>query len=470
MSNTLTQHFPILLVDDDEAVLNAISFAFLTNGITNIIAVSDSRKVLAVLEEQEVAFVLLDLSMPYFSGEQILEKIKKKYVDLPVIMATANDDTETVVSCMKLGAFDYIVKPIDTGRLLSAARLAMEFRELRQENIRLRNQSLTLGLKQNPAFSEIRTQNQKMFSIFRYIESIANSSQPVMITGETGSGKDLIARAIHQLSGRKGELVSVNVAGLDDNIFADALFGHAKGAYTGATSVRDGQVKKAAQGSLFLDEIGDLSMLSQVKLLRLVQEREYMPLGSDKPKYTDARIIVATHRDLDSLKDSGDFRKDLYFRLYSHQIHLPPLRERLEDLPILVEYFLELAAKELKKKKPTIPNEVYTLLRLHNFPGNIRELQALVFDAVSKHTSGVLSLETFRNVVASTSKKNIVETEDGLTEQSNFQLPTLNLKEARRLLVAEAMKRAEDNKTVAAQLLGVSRQAVSQYLRSKPTK
>lgn len=466
MSKPLAQKLPILLVDDDEAILEAMSLAFHMNGITNVITQSDSRKVMDFLEEQEVAFVLLDLTMPHITGEELLKKITAKYPQLPVVMATANDDTETVVSCMKTGAFDYIVKPIDTARLLSATHCAMEIRELRIENDLLRNQKRVTSLENPEVFSDIMTQNSKMIAIFKYIESIAQSSQPVMITGETGVGKDLIAKAIHKLSGRKGELVSVNVAGLDDNIFADTLFGHAKGAYTGATSVRDGQVKKAAKGTLFLDEIGDLSMMSQVKLLRLVQEREYLPLGSDRPMYTDARIIVATHRDLDSLKDSGDFRKDLYFRLYSHQIHLPPLRERLEDLPLLVEHFLEISAKELNKKKPTAPKEIYDLLKTFHFSGNVRELQALIYDAVSKHTSGVLSLETFRNAVASTGVASCTVNGDGGETGTGINLPNLNLKDARRLLVEEAMKRANDNKTVAAKLLGISRQAVSQYLRA----
>lgn len=464
MKKVFVTDLPILLVDDEEIVLKAITRAFNANGITNVVTISDSREVLSFLARQEVALIFLDLAMPHITGEKLLEMIIQNYPQIPIIMATANDDVATIVSLIKKGAFDYIVKPIDTARLLSAARCAIEVRELRSEKALLHKRRRKKELQEPDAFSEILTNNEELLSIFLYIEAIAQSSQPVVITGETGVGKDLIAKVIHRLSKRSGNLVPVNVAGLDDNIFADTLFGHIKGAYTGAENARGGQIKKAGGGTLFLDEIGDLSMMSQVKLLRLVQEREYMPLGSDKSEYTDARIVVATNRNLDLLKEEGKFRKDLYFRLYSHQIHVPPLRERLEDLPLLVEYFLKKAALDLNKKKPTIPDEVYTLLNTYHFPGNIRELQSLIFDAVSKHKTGVMSLDTFRAAVGG--GKQVTATESSSKSAVSFgdQLPTI--KDVRRLLVEEAMKRADYNKTVAARLIGITRQSLSQYLQT----
>ncbi len=467
MNKPFITDLPILLIDDEEVVLKAMKRAFNLAGITNIITVNDSREVLSAMAQQDVAFVLLDLSMPHLTGDVLLEMIIQSHPQVPVIMVTANDDVSTIVSCIKKGAFDYIVKPVDTGRLLAAARGAVEVRELRSENAILHKRKQKKGLKTPDAFDEMLTRNEEMISIFHYLEAISHSSQPFIITGETGVGKDLIAKAIHRLSGRKGDFVAVNVAGLDDNIFADTLFGHIKGAYTGAERDRGGQIKKAAGGTLFLDEIGDLSMASQVKLLRLIQEREDTPLGSDKPEYTDTRIVAASNRNLDELKETGEFRKDLYFRICAHQAHIPPLHERLEDLPLLVEHFLKKAALEFNKKKPTVPDEIYVLLNAYHFPGNIRELRSLVYDAVSKHSSGVMSLDTFRKAIGGgkqgSTKKST--TQSMLTFGS--QLPSM--KEIRRLLVDEALKRAENNRTVAARLIGITRQSLSQYLQPDST-
>jgi transcriptional regulator with PAS, ATPase and Fis domain len=193
--------------------------------------------------------------------------------------------------------------------------------------------------------------------------------------------------------------VALNVAGLDDTMFSDTLFGHKKGAFTGADQARDGMIACAGKGTLFLDEIGDLNESSQIKLLRLLQEHEYYPVGSDSFRKSDARIVLATNHDLQKLIATGKFRNDLYYRLCAHQIHIPPLRERLDDIPMLLDHFLDSAAKELNKKKPTPPGELVTLLTLYSFPGNVRELEAMVFDAVARHTSGILSMESFRKVI-----------------------------------------------------------------------
>ena len=467
MNKPFITDLPILLIDDEEAVLKAMTRAFNLAGITNIITVNDSREALSTMANHEVAFVLLDLAMPHLTGDTLLEMIIQNHPQVPVIMVTANDDVSTIVSCIKKGAFDYIVKPVDTGRLLAAARGAVEVRELRSENAILHKRKQKKGLKNPDAFDDVLTRNEEMLSIFQYLEAIAHSSQPFVITGETGVGKDMVAKSIHRLSGRKGEFVAVNVAGLDDNIFADTLFGHIKGAYTGAERDRGGQIKKAAGGTLFLDEIGDLSMASQVKLLRLIQEREYTPIGSDKPEYTDARIVAASNRNLDELKETGEFRKDLYFRICAHQVHVPPLRERLEDLPLLVEHFLKKAALEFDKKKPTVPDEIYVLLNTYHFPGNIRELRSLVYDAVSKHGSGVMSLDSFRKAVGGGKQAPVSKAPSQSQLTFGSQLPSM--KEIRRLLVDEAMQRAENNRTVAAQLIGITRQSLSQYLQPDRT-
>jgi len=314
----------------------------------------------------------------------------------------------------------------------------------------------------------IITGNKDMFSVFEYIHSTAPSSQPILITGETGTGKELVAKSIHKASKVKGEMVTVNAAGLDDNVFSDTLFGHIKGAFTGADRPRRGLIEKANFGTLFLDEIGDLTSMSQVKLLRLLQEGEYLPIGQDESKHSSARILTATNVNLWLLEGQGRFRKDLNYRLRTHHINIPPLRDRLDDLPLLVNHFLKKAAKSLNKKKPTAPKELISLLSTYSFPGNIRELEAMIFDAVSRHTERILSLHTFKSHmdrVRKAEKRNRKKDENGhLSVAFPEELPTI--KEATKILVDEAMKRASGNQTIAAKMLGISRQALGKRLRA----
>ncbi|MDM8525766.1 sigma 54-interacting transcriptional regulator [Desulfococcaceae bacterium HSG8] len=324
-------------------------------------------------------------------------------------------------------------------------------------------------LKKPEVFKKIITNDPEMLKIFHYVESISHTNQPVLITGETGVGKELIARCIHEIRETKGNLVVINVAGLDDNIFSDTLFGHTRGAFTGAEQPRRGLVEQASGGTLFLDEIGELTPASQVKLLRLLQEGEYFPLGDDQPRYTDAYIITATNENLWQLQRGGRFRKDLNFRLRTHHIHTPPLCERPEDITLLVDYFMDEAARTLEKKRPTPPKELFTLLRTYSFPGNIRELRAMVFDAISRHKSKVLSLETFRAHIAQEQEHRVSQSEPGIDEASPFallrELPTI--RQATQMLVTEAMKRANGNQSIASRMLGISQPALSKRLKNR---
>ncbi len=472
MSETLYPTLPILMVDDETHLLYSFELNLGDAGMNNTITCSDSRLVMEIFNEKEIGTLLLDLSMPFLSGEAVLEKVRAEYPEIPVIIITGNSEIETAVECMKLGAFDYLLKPVERSRLVSSVKRAIEMRELREENKLLKKQIFDPKLMCPDAFREIISGNEKMHYIFHYMESIAKTSEPILITGETGVGKELIANAFYQLSGRKGRFVPVNVAGLDDQMFTDTLFGHKKGAFTDAVKDRGGLIETAGGGTLFLDEIGDLSVPSQVKLLRLLQEREYYPLGEDEPKYSDALVIVATNQDLYHIKESGKFRKDLYFRLNVHNITIPPLRERLDDLPLLVEHFLKEAAGKLGKKKPTYPPELITLLSTYHFPGNIRELRSMIFDAVSTHKSRVLSLNSFRNYlkkrrefiehspITEPKKKN---GDEPLVVFPSEQLPSPRYSQL--LLIKEALKRSQNNQSVAAQLLGISRQALNRRIK-----
>jgi len=465
---SLYPQLPILMVDDEMQTLNSFDFVLRSASMNHTIRCQDSRKVMAIFSEQEIEVMLLDLSMPYVSGEELLSMVTKDFPEVPIIVVTGSNDVETAVRCMKSGAFDYMVKPVEKSRLVSGVRRAIEIRELQRENKWLRAHVLSDRLEHPEIFSEIITNSPAMKSIFQYIEAISPSPQPVLITGETGVGKELVAKAIHRLSHRTGPFVPVNVAGLDDNVFADTLFGHRKGAFTGADQTRSGMVEQASGGTLFLDEIGDLSLASQVKLLRLSQDGEFFALGSDVAKRSDARVLVATNQDLEFLQSSGRFRKDLYYRLCAHHVHLPPLRERREDLPLLIDHFLETASQTLGKKKPTPPMELFTLLSTYHFPGNVRELQSMILDAVSSHQSGKLSLEVFKSYIRQkhpafdVDSKPLPPGEDMLISFSD-QLPTL--KKAEQSLISEALKRAKGNQAIAAQMLGITRQALNKRLK-----
>lgn len=460
---------PILLVDDEEHFLSSAELVLNSNRFTNIETCSDSTKVLELLKSKEYSIVALDINIPNISGKELLPKILENFPEMPVIIITAINDVESAVECMKLGAFDYLVKPIDDERLISSLKRGLHFASVRNENLRLRESLFKDKLEYPEAFSHVITNSTKMRSIFKYIEAISKTNLPVLITGETGVGKELIAKAIHQISGREGELVPLNVAGVDDNLFSDTLFGHRKGAFTGAEKDRKGLIEQAENGSLFLDEIGDLSIESQVKLLRLLQDGKYYPLGSDVAKLSDARIIVATHKDLDKMKDGDIFRKDLYYRLKAHHVHIPPLRERKEDIPILISHFLTTASEELNKKRPTSPKELYTSLTNYTFPGNVRELEGIIFDAVSRHTSGILSIESIRKKTIGTeeniSEKNIFSKKENFSDSIIFtsQFPTF--KSAELLMIKEALKRSENNQTIAAQLLGITRRALNNRIQ-----
>jgi DNA-binding NtrC family response regulator len=283
----------------------------------------------------------------------------------------------------------------------------------------------------------------------------------VLVTGESGTGKELIARVIHKVSGRPGRFVPVNVSGLDDTLFSDTLFGHVKGAFSGADSARKGFIEQAAEGTLFLDEIGDLELVSQIKLLRLLQEGEFYALGTDTPGRCSARIIAATNADLKAKQLDKSFRPDLYYRLMAHHIELPPLRDRPEDLALLIPHFAREAAGQLSKQPPEIPKDLVPLLSPYGFPGNIRELSSLLYDAVSRSDSGRLDIGFFREYIDKHGSDAESPAAPSLERQlfSGGRLPTLQ--EAENMLIREALRVSGGNQSAAARLIGVSQSTLS---------
>ena len=316
------------------------------------------------------------------------------------------------------------------------------------------------------AFKKITTEDDQMFQLFEYCTNISSSRQPVLITGETGTGKELFARAIHESSGRVGELVVVNIAGLDDTLLSDVLFGHVKGAFTGAVSDRCGLIERAANGTLFLDEVGEMSMACQVKLLRVLQYGEYFVLGDDKLRHSSARMILATHRDLRQMASENKFREDLFYRISTHHVQIPPLRARRDDLPAILKNLSAKICQEMDRPELVIGAETVRILNQYSFPGNIRELEAIIYDAIANCDRGVseLQAEHIGKFIRTGTRP-----ESTGAEMQNYpdlasciqHIDTLpELKDNDKILIAEAIRRANGNLSKAARMLGVSPQAI----------
>lgn len=463
-----TTDLPVLLVDDQEVLCNMMSLTLCEAGITNVICISDSRQVLPFLREHGAALVLLDLVMPHLSGQELLGLIHTVCPCIQVVVVSGANELHTAVDCMKLGALDYLSKPVEASRLIACVKNALKIRGMQHELMAMKKYLLEDTLEHPDAFAAIKTCSSTMRALFQYSEVIARSSQPILITGETGVGKDLLAQAVHRLSGLNGELVSVNVAGLDDATFADTLFGHKKGAFTGADQAREGLIARASDGTLFLDEIGDLEERSQIKLLRLLQDGDYYPVGSDTPKRSRARIVAATNHTLSERVDQKLFRRDLLCRLSMHTIHIPPLRERPKDIPLLLDHFLEEAALAYGKPRPAVAGDLIFHLSRLSFPGNVRELKAMAYDAVVRHGGGELTAsclngwlkgaQTGSSAEASTSLPNqLIETIFG-------HFPTV--RETEDYLINEALRRCAGNLNQAAAMLGITRQTIANRRKS----
>lgn len=455
----------VLVVDDEPSILNEVSLLLSSSDIPQVATISDSRLVLSYLRENQVGAVIVDWVMPDVTGGELLQKLTADHPQIPVIVMTAMGDVETAVNCMRAGAFDFLTKPVDPNRLVASVRKALQVRDLDNQNRILKDYLLADRLRNPGAFAGIVTNSKKMRSIFQYIEAIASSRQPVLITGQTGVGKELLARAVHSVSGVPGPFVSLNAAGLDDFMFSDTLFGHKKGAFTGADSQRDGLISAAAGGTLFLDEIGDLNLASQIKLLRLLQEREYYRMGSDLLLKSDARVVAASNMDFTALRACGKFRNDLYFRLCVHEFQVPPLGERLEDVAPLVAYFVGTIAAQQEKPVPAVSPELVASLAHCTFPGNVRELYNMVHHAVTCNEGEMLTAADFAGL------KPVPARTPQLTDPANPLLalfgkfPTVF--QVEEYLIGEAMKLTNGNQTAAAELLGLARPTLNKRLKQE---
>jgi len=378
----------ILIVDDEEVALNSIKRLLKWRGIRNVDTCNNGREAIARIKETDFDIVLLDLLMPEVDGLQILESTKPFRPHTEFIILTAIDDISTTVKAIRMGAYDYLVKPVDNDLLFVAIKRAYEHRGL------LIGLSTTAGdnkSKVPPPFSEIVTQCPQMCSILSYAQVMAGGGNPVMITGESGTGKELVAKGIHKAGPMpNGPFIAVNVSAIPATMFESQFFGHSRGAFTGAETPHLGYFEQADGGTLFLDEIGELPLALQTKLLRVLEEKSFYPLGSSKPVWVDVRVISASNRDIERACQEGGFRLDLLYRLKSVHIHLPPLRERLGDVPLLASHFLRKFCENHKKKITGFNPEAISLLNSKDYPGNVRELAQIIENAVLIADSNII--------------------------------------------------------------------------------
>ncbi len=455
-------NLPLVILDDPGEDWQGRAPQLKRIGIRRIERLNHREQLTQFLDTHSAAALVLDPDWLLPASSTTVADLLAAYPDLPLILVTARGSVNQAVECLRQGVCDYLVKPLEPHRLLAALRRALEWRQQRRLLGEISAHSKH-ELAHPDAFSTIVALNEQMRALFRYTEAVARSPEPVLISGETGVGKELLSEAVHRLSGRNGRFVALNAAGLDDNLFSDTLFGHRRGAFTGAADAREGLVAQAAGGTLFLDEIGDLEIASQVKLLRLLQEQAYFPLGSDVQRHSDVRVVCATNRDLTQRMQEGGFRADLYYRLSVHHIRIPPLRDRKDDIPALVAHFLEEAGRALDKDPPAVPSELHALLGAYHFPGNVRELRAMVMDAMAVHGGGqMLSLERFRHTIRDQAPSRRPDPAGQRLIQLLGRFPTL--REAVDELILEAMAQAGGNQGTAATLLGISRPALNRRL------
>ena len=360
----------ILVVDDEPNYLIILAEILRDEGF-EVFTAQNGEKALEIARTTDLDLVLTDMQMPVMGGMELLRQVKTINRNLPVIMLTAYGEVEKAVAAMREGAFNYLTKPFKNDELIANITKAVEHYSLLRENIRLRSE-----VKKRYSFAEMIGKNKQMQLLFNMIEKVAPTSASVLITGESGTGKELVARAIHNYSLRDKEpFISINCAALPESLLESELFGHEKGAFTGAIALRKGRFELADRGTLFLDEIGEMALSLQSKLLRIIQERTFQRVGGTQDQKVDVRIVAATNKDLKEEVEAGRFREDLYYRLNVLHVHLPPLRERIEDIPLLAEHFVSKFGQRLNKPELKISSATLRLLTTLPWVGNVRELE-----------------------------------------------------------------------------------------------
>lgn len=438
----------VLLIDDETRVRTSLKMVL--DPLYEILQAGDGHEGLEVFRKEEPDLVLLDVVLPGTDGLAVLQTLRMERKVTPVIMLTGTKSVKTAVDAMKLGAADYLSKPFDVDELRIVIDRTLNSSDLEQEVKHLRAQVV-----QRYAFHNLIGKSEGMQDIYSKIEQVADSRTTVLITGESGTGKELVAKALHYNSSRRDRpFVALNCAALPETLIESELFGHEKGSFTDATARRTGQFELAHTGTLFLDEIGDLSAVTQAKLLRVIQEREFTRIGGTQPIKVDVRIVAATNKNLDELVRKGQFREDLYYRINVISLYLPPLRERSEDIPLLAKHFLEKRVEEEKRSRIEFGKEALELLTRYSWPGNVRELENFVEQAFiwSQHAAEITP-EHLPTSIKSDSRSTSLR-DDTLAGRMSLEKAVM---EFEREIILDALKRTNYVQTHAANLLGISR-------------
>ena len=442
----------ILIVDDEKNIRNGLAMAMELEGYETLTA-EDGAEAWSLMGKKDVDLVITDLRMPNLSGEQLLQKINSAYPRLPVIILTGHGTIETAVDAMRKGAIDFFTKPVELDRLSLVVKKALSTTDLYAEHERLKAEVATL--KARNRYDRIVGKSQKMVSLMETVAQVAPTRASVLITGESGVGKELVADAIHELSNRsKGPFIKVHCAALSASLLESELFGHEKGSFTGAVSQKKGRFELADGGTIFLDEIGEIDAATQVKLLRVLQEKEFERVGGEKSIAVDVRVVCATNRDLLKEIEKGNFREDLYYRLNVVHFDVPPLRERKDDIPLLMTTFLTQFNQENDKKIEGFSNGAKKALLSYEWPGNIRELRNSIESAVVLSRSSVIEADDLPPAIRLADNSAQLSLDVGIT-----------LAEAEKQLIMSTLVMSGGNKTKAAEILGIGRKTLHRKLQ-----
>ena len=439
--------FSILIVDDEKNIREGLSISLEMDGFNTFLA-EDGNEALKTLTTTDIDLVISDLKMPKMSGSELLKQISAKYPTIPVIILTGHGTVENAVIAMRDGAYDFITKPINLDHLSLLINRALSKRKLTKEHHDLQQKVKKLTNKNR--ISKLIGKSSVMNKLVELINQVADSKASVIITGESGVGKEVVANSIHELSSRSEKpLINVHCAALSESLLESELFGHEKGAFTGASSTKKGRFELADTGTIFLDEIGEINPSIQIKLLRVLQERLFERVGGETQISVDVRVITATNRDLQKEIKLGHFREDLFYRLNVVNIHIPPLRDRKEDIPLLVSSFISEFSKENSKQINGIDQKALRALTQHNWPGNIRELRNCIESSVVMCSGEKLRISDLPPVVLEKSDQNIIRIPLGTT-----------MAEAEKIIISETLRSQNSNKSKTSDVLGIGRKTL----------
>jgi len=448
----------ILVVDDERSMRELLAIVLRREGYEVLLA-ENGRAAIELLEREPVDLLISDIKMPDVSGVDVLRAAKRVDQDILGIMITAFASTDTAVEAMRLGACDYLSKPFDIDLLKMKVREKIENRQLKQENVLLKR---TLGLSHQ--FSNIIGRSEAMLDVFKMIETVARTNSTILLTGESGTGKGLVAQAIHFHSLRRDKpMVSLNCGALPETLLESELFGHMRGSFTGAEANKKGLLEVAEKGTIFLDEIGEMSAVLQVKFLRVLQERRFRRVGGLDELQADIRVVAATNQDLTRLVAEGRFREDLFYRINVIPIALPPLRDRREDIPLLAAHFLEKFSEQMGKSITGVSNEAMALLIRYDWPGNIRELENALERAVALESTPTVLPDSLPSAIRGEAQKPAGAPVEMLPA-AGFDLEA-HVQGIERGYISEALRQAGGVQVKAAELLGMSFRSFRYYVK-----